>query len=175
MLPALIFLWIVLFLILLLSLPIRVRARAELSLRAGRIQAQATLLGFLKIPINLKIHLFSEPTFTLRWRKKAFPLLRRRVGPPKPTFVPAFTIDQLNFTYILGIADDAAATVWALGGLKLLSDAAAKVLDLPLRLSLRPVFDADAFRIILDGMITIRLVNSIHNYLIKRRSAHASR
>ncbi|MCL2696026.1 MAG: hypothetical protein FWE69_06850 [Clostridiales bacterium] len=172
MLPALITLWILLFLLLLASLPIRVRIWTELSFRGGRIHAQIRLFGFLKIPLTFTLHLFSDPHFTLFWRGRTFPLLCAKPKTKKPSIVPDITIDQLHLTYILGIADDAATTVWALGSLQVLSQTTAQVLSLPLSLSLRPVFNHEIFRIILESRVTIRLTESIIKYW---RQAHAPR
>ena len=184
MLTPLIIMETLLFLLLLISLPIRVSVQAKLSLRMGRAWVCIKLFGFVKIPITFKIHIFSEPYFTLFWLRKhkapkEFLLLKQKKdsAPKKPTFVPDITIDKLNVCYTLGIENDAAATVWVLGGLQLLSETAGNALKLPLRVSLCPVFDCEVFRINLDGMITVRLVNSIGNYLKKRkerRSTHAS-
>ena len=185
MLPFLLTLDILLTLFYAVSLPIEVDFRAQADARRGRALISVRFLRVFRIRIPALLFLTDAPSGTLvlklpGGRERAYPLLRRpkRGGLPWRAFL-SYDIDLLRLRYTLGIQNDAVATVFALGALRIVTDIATNFFGLPAETFVQPHFGGNTFEIHAEGMFQVRLVHSISNYLrykIKeRRYIHASR
>ncbi len=106
--------FLVLFLILLLSAPLIVEAQARLSLRGAVVHARFWLFGLFPIPLRIRLHLFSDPYFTLCIGKKRIRLLRKQSNRKKPR-LSGVRILRLDAKTTVGIENEPAQSVLAAG------------------------------------------------------------
>lgn len=196
MLLFLLILDIVLTLFYAISLPIEIDVRARANIRRGEAQIRIRLWRIFRIHIPIQITLLDAPSGTLTLRlpggkEKSVPLLARKPKPKPQKKVPwmdllSYDIDLLRICYTLGVADDAVATVFALGFLRICTDIAARFFGLPAETFMQANFQGNAFEIRAEGMFQLRLVHSIFSYIRytyrekantkkERRYTHASR
>ena len=111
----LIVLFVLLFLLLLLSMPLILEARVRIGLRAAAVRAKLYVLGLVPIPVRLRVHLFSEPYFTLQIGKTEVPLFKQKPKGGEPGLLQGVRLLWLSTVTTVGIADDPARAVLAAG------------------------------------------------------------
>ncbi len=110
----LIVLFVLLFLLLLLSMPLIVEARLRFGLRGAVVHLKVYMLGLIPIPVRLRIHLFSEPVFTLCIGKKRTSLVKRKQNGAEG-ILEGLQIRNLRVSVTLGIGGDPARSIWYAG------------------------------------------------------------
>ena len=115
----LIVLSVLLLLLLLASLPLTVEARARIGLRGAIVRAKIRFLGWIPIPLRLRLNLFAPPYFSIRFGRKRIFLLRKKKKRGK---LPkdGVRILRLDAKTTVGIEGEPAAAVLAAGAISVL-------------------------------------------------------
>ena len=113
----LIVLFVLLFLLLLLSMPLMLEARVRIGLRGAAVRGKVYVFGLVPIPVRLRVHLFSEPYFTLQIGKKEVPLFKQKPKGGEWGLLKGVRLLWLSTVTTVGIADDPARAVLAAGTL----------------------------------------------------------
>ena len=116
----LIVLFILLFLLLILSMPIIVEAKLRIGVRGAVLRSRVWLIGLIPIPIRLRIHLLSEPYFTLVFGKKRVLLLQKNRDPGLGGILEGVRILRLDTKTTVGIFGEPAQSVAAAGTIAVL-------------------------------------------------------
>ena len=111
----LIVLFVLLFLLLFLSMPLTLEVRIRVGFRAAAVRAKLYVLGLIPIPVRLRVHLFSEPYFTLQIGKKEVPLFKQKPRGGELGILKGVRLLWLSTVTTVGIADDPARAVLTAG------------------------------------------------------------
>ncbi len=115
----LIVLFVLLFLVLLLAMPVIASIYARFSPKGGIVFATLYLFGVIPIPLRLRIRLLSAPYLSLQFGKHNFPLLSHKKRTPIDPRI--LRMERIDLGITVGIENDGARTVQALGTLQILS------------------------------------------------------
>lgn len=116
----LIVLFFLLFLLLILSMPIVVEAKLRIGVRGAVLHSKVWLLGLIPIPIRLRVHLLSEPYFTLVFGKKRVFLLQKNRNPGLGGILEGVRVLRLDTKTTVGIAGEPAQSVAVAGTIAVL-------------------------------------------------------
>ncbi len=116
----LILLFVLLLLLLILSMPIVVEAQLRIGVRGAVLRSRAWLLGLIPIPIRLRVHLLSEPYFTLVFGKKRVSLLQKNRNTGLGGILEGVRVLRLDTKTTVGIAGEPAQSVAVAGTIAVL-------------------------------------------------------
>lgn len=116
----LILLFVILLLLLILSMPLIVEVRMRIGVRGAAARAKIWLLGLIPIPVRLRVHLLSDPYFTLIFGKKRIFLLQKKKSGGGAGIREGVRVLRLDTKTTVGIEDEPAQAVVAAGTIAVL-------------------------------------------------------
>lgn len=161
---------VLLLLLLLLLLPTRARFFARASAGVSRIRIELRLFRCIPLRMTLRLHLLSEPYFTLlhfdrHGGLRQIPLVG---GKKKLDWRRFVSLDRVHATYLVGLEDDAAATAFLCGAVSTAGELALLRLFEEVRTTPQPVFTRSILRINLEGIVSVKPAKSIRILLQKK-------